>query len=173
MAERMTIQRFPKGLLDWLGMKGSGDTPHELGTQLASVMDIGQLYLLDRAAFQNGSTSNISTNGIQTPSTTNFTVPAGELWAMKNFTMSKYPSFAAATGGTFRLGYYRSLVGQYFAFGPEFVIPAAGGGVLAYQFRPDELYLTPGDFPVVFTYAGVWTTPSPVTLLIEYSRLTT
>lgn len=84
MAGPKTIQRFPKALLDWLGMKASsGSTPSELSDELVSVIDAGELYLAERLFSVQGICANLGVGNVgvgvaQAPFNT--LVPAGEAW---------------------------------------------------------------------------------------------
>jgi hypothetical protein len=171
MADRMTIQRFPKGLLDWLGMKGNGDTPHTLSEMLATTMDVGQLYLLDRQVSIIGNTPNISTDSFGGAATTAFTVPPGELWLVKNYSVFKLPAFPAATGWTTTLGYYRINPGQYYLLPARYVAPVATSFGFGYDFQWGELILGPGDQFAYLTQQGTYTTPTAMTMLAEYYRI--
>lgn len=52
MAGPLTIQRFPKGLIEILGMRATGDTPAALAQQIAGNLDLLDMYLLDRCKTQ-------------------------------------------------------------------------------------------------------------------------
>jgi len=48
MAGPLTIQRFPKGLIEILGMRATGDTPAQLAQDVSGSIDLIDHYLLDR-----------------------------------------------------------------------------------------------------------------------------
>jgi len=48
MAGPLTIQRFPKGLIEILGMRATGDTPAQLAQDVSGDLDLMDHYLLDR-----------------------------------------------------------------------------------------------------------------------------
>jgi hypothetical protein len=173
VADRLTIQRQPRALLDWLGMKGSGDTPHTLADYLQSTMEVGGLFLQDRALSIIDNTGNISTNGWSTPASANSVCPAGEMWIINSLTVYRTSALPAATGWTAWAGVYRIYNGSSFVVCPTpVVIPAAGMGATGQTFRVGDLILNPGDRPAVFTASGTYTTPSPMTFAMEYYRLT-
>jgi hypothetical protein len=93
MADIQTIQRVPRGLLDLLGSKGTGDTPHLLNAALVPVIDLWWLYALENQQQLNGNTANLATGsqGFQAAATTTFTVPDGEIWLLLNHSISFGP----------------------------------------------------------------------------------
>jgi len=100
MAGPLTIQRVPRGLLHALGMKGTGDLPHNLAETLFSSFDATQLYLQDNARTAYGNTGNITAfQTFFTSTTANMTVPAGELWLMTNFSANVQGIIGAANVG--------------------------------------------------------------------------
>jgi hypothetical protein len=52
MAGPQDIQRFPKGLIDLLGMRATGDTPRQLAQTTAPNIDLKTEYLLDRTTLR-------------------------------------------------------------------------------------------------------------------------
>lgn len=77
MAELFSIQRIPAGLLQLLGMRGTGKNPGALSDQVIGTLDLRQAYQLDQldteaSAFVTG------------PSGTNavITVPDNEWWVV-------------------------------------------------------------------------------------------
>jgi len=77
----MTIQRAPKGLLDLLAMKGTGDLPHELSETLSASVDVMDLYLNESYQVQTFATLAIAAAGFAgAPS---LIVPQGEYWLLK------------------------------------------------------------------------------------------
>ena len=172
MAGRLTIQRFPKGLLDWLGMKGSGDVPADLSPLVQSSIEIGPLYLLDRIAQAVTGSPNINANGTFAAVAANLTVPPGEQWMLTNYTIARTANFGAGTGGTFQGAYFRAAVTQYFALPGPVVCPVAGSFAWTYQFKPYELVLSPGDLLAGYVTSGVFGIPAGVNMFAEYYRMT-
>lgn len=93
----MTIQRYPSGLLDFLGMQSTGDTPHELAQELRASLDLTDLYLSDRlrAASAGGAVAITATGyqagGVQT------VCPSGENWLVYGMGMTSVAITAGAT----------------------------------------------------------------------------
>lgn len=87
MADRLTIQRYPTGLLDFLGMQSTGDTPHSVGEQITGVMDLTDMYAIDRLRSQLTSVGPIT--GVNAFSgQAGQDVPAGEMWLVQGITMT-------------------------------------------------------------------------------------
>lgn len=78
MANPLTVQRLPRGLLDLLLMKGSGELPHELAENLVSTIDGTAFYLGDTFRHKVGLTIPIVAPGAQ--SVAELAVPPGEIW---------------------------------------------------------------------------------------------
>jgi hypothetical protein len=78
MSGRLTVQRLPRGLLDALLMKGTGDLPHELGEELVSTIDATSFYLGDTFRAQS-SLTNVC-NAVGAYSGLTLGVPPGEIW---------------------------------------------------------------------------------------------
>jgi hypothetical protein len=148
VAGPLSIQRLPKGLLDWLGMKGSGETPTQLAATVAAVNDIGELYLLDRLGQANSATIAIPTVGtFQGTASGNTVVPDLTIWLVKSISITT-GTLPAGTSYTARPGYQRKQSNVYLA--PNNQNAAAAGERIAegwYFEKP--LILLPGDQPIV------------------------
>jgi hypothetical protein len=95
MADRMTIQRFPSGLLDLLGMQSTGDTPHVLNESLISTVDIQDLYLSERLKGRNdGGSVPITTTGYIAGGSSGV-VPATEAWQVYGISATSVPCTVA------------------------------------------------------------------------------
>jgi len=142
MAGRQTIQRFPSGLLDTLGMKGTGDTPHELAGQLAAYFNASEMYLENRRAYVNpvgpGPTDQAYSYNA------GGTVPQGQLWIVKCVDWSFVAG--AATDMQVRAAYSWPQSTPPFVYGDLLTIPA--GVAKTYHncrtFQTGELILQPG-----------------------------
>jgi hypothetical protein len=95
MAGPQTIQRLPRGLLDALQMKGTGDLPHLLGAELVANYDATELYLADRLTSQSSNIKNFTSGA--TNNNLNIVVPQGEIWLV------------FAVGGLFQTGVGASI----------------------------------------------------------------
>jgi len=67
MAGPLTIQRVPRGMLDWLDMKGTGQLPAELADQLRATIDSTYCYLIDKLYYQNGAQGRNTSGNTQYP----------------------------------------------------------------------------------------------------------
>jgi hypothetical protein len=80
MAKPLDIQRLPTGLLDLLGLKGSGKTPVELNEKVsATLADCVDYYLVNRRTIITGN-SAIAMTGLGNFAATGVLVPATEIW---------------------------------------------------------------------------------------------
>jgi hypothetical protein len=94
MAGPQDIQRLPKGLIDLVGMRATGQTPSQLAQLVAGEIDLKQEYLLDR--LQVGTW----TSGIALPAVGDIRVsgPApGVQWYVFGVSGTAGPVAAAAT----------------------------------------------------------------------------
>jgi hypothetical protein len=146
MSGRLTIQRVPKGLLDALNMKGSGDTPTDLAPLVQSQFDSTTLYLQDIRRI-NG--PNVMANPSAGSYTTNagLTVPAGEQWMMIQALFRLTTDVTGA--GRFALGYGTpgaTPVCVFAFFETDQVIAAGTAANYNYgrRFQFGELILPPG-----------------------------
>lgn len=106
MAGRLDIQRVPFGLVDLLGMKGSGDSPHTLAEAIAVTLADGADYYLAprRVQVESDTPIDIATTGLL--QVTSGAVPSNELWLVYAYTVTLNQNTAAATAislcGSFR-----------------------------------------------------------------------
>lgn len=77
MAELKSVQSIPSGVLELLGMKGSGQNPKTFEDALRGVIDVRQLYALPRMAT---AFDGFNAGAIGTKAT--LTVPANEHWLL-------------------------------------------------------------------------------------------
>jgi len=75
------IQRYPRGLIDLLGMRATGDTPHQLAQTTVPQIDLLDMYLADRCF---GVTFNASgvVAALGNLTFTGAAVPQGEMWLL-------------------------------------------------------------------------------------------
>jgi hypothetical protein len=106
MAGPQDIQRYPRGLIDLLGMRATGDTPHTLDQSVTGSLELLELYINDRM-IPNASVApgNLAAIGnVQIPG---LTVPDRELWLIMELTVY-IPAIAAATACKFNGGILRA-----------------------------------------------------------------
>jgi hypothetical protein len=149
MAGPQDIQRYPRGLIDLLGMRATGETPHQLGKDLAPVLEQLDLYLLDRQRQIQTSTTTVSSLGnLLFPS---MTVPSGELWFVYEITL-QIPAVAAASSVRAMLAVYRSQTGTNLPLGvaPSIDALALQANAIGVHFEK-PLLMTPAQSIGVFT----------------------
>lgn len=93
----LPIGRSPSGLLELLGLKGSGANPRSLSEVLQGTLALDQLYLAPLRTRTIAVTSVINANGNWVA----MTVPAAELWLLENVTY--YTGTALGAGESYRL----------------------------------------------------------------------
>lgn len=148
MAGPQTISRLPTGLLDLLGMKGTGDTPHELAAYLQSNVDLTDLYLSDRVSFLLGSPT-ITGVGFVGGSP----VPDGQVWLVQGLSLQSNPVTAGASV-TISLAHYIARLNTAFILHPQQNTYAAGT-ILGMGLRFDRPAIwRPGDTARVITSAA-------------------
>jgi hypothetical protein len=170
VAGPFTIQRLPKGLLDFLSMKGSGQTPTELESALRSVIDTTPLYLADRQASLITNTGNIVADGTQAFASTVGTVPNGEVWMPIAASMSRATAGLTA-GNTFEIQ-IQAFVAQF----ATVVFPGIGnvvtpnGGHVGVLF-PNTFLMQPGDRFSAITSKGAYAGTNALVFNLWYHRL--
>jgi len=142
-----TIQRFPRGLLHALAMKGSGDAPNQLSEAVLGTFALDEYYLADNSRVVFGQTANITVPTWWPNTSSACIVPAGEMWIVRNLSVW---SGAFATGGYIVPGYQRKIAttANYCLITAGAVnVPAAVGQYVAcgVQFQTNALVLYPGD----------------------------
>jgi len=170
MAGPLTIQRFPRGLLDLLGMKGTGQAPTSLAELLAGTIDATQFYLFERITTTTKFLANSAIGGYRTDAT--LTVPAGELWI---FDTASY-FIAVSAAGSIRLtpAYQRAVsTGDWSGLGVQ--TQQVGGAAATDQLISGqlgrELILSPSDTIGAYINAPIVGTYS-LFMRMDYYRLT-
>jgi hypothetical protein len=146
MADAKTIQRLPAGLLDLLGMQSTGDTPHLISGEVVPMLDLIDLYLVDRLRGTNAATANVAAPGSLL--TTVGPTP-GEMWLCYGLSASSNGALAAATGYTANLLVNRPSTGfsQFITLPQAVANPALFATGVTFQ-KP--LIMRPGDT------LGIW-----------------
>lgn len=169
MAGPLDIQRYPMGVVDLLGMKSTGDTPHVLDQAVRLNLDALDYYLWPRkVSFTGQSSSNATAVGQIMDFLGIPLVPAGQLWAVysvnlwwgpepagANITAVPYYDFQNTTGRVF----FDPVVGNIAAWG-------AGGKV----FEKPHL-VGPGSKFRAYVLAITGAPNIPVTLDLTYAVL--
>jgi hypothetical protein len=127
MAGPQDIQRYPKGLIDLLGMRATGDTPHQLAQQTSPDIDMLDFYLADRGEVLEATTPAVVALGNQ--SFVGARVPSGQMWLIYELSFI-VPPIAAASTLDASLVLYRNSTANAFAIalGPRVTLAASTGG---------------------------------------------
>lgn len=145
MADPLTIQRYPRGLLDLLGSKSSGQNPIVLAEVVQPTIDVSALYQFDLVDARSATTNAANLPGAWGVTGTNLTVPAGELWLLHNLSFAANTNLAAGESYKVTGAIFRSQWSQW-QLGPTY---AEVSGVntrpaLGWQFQRPEI-MRPGD----------------------------
>jgi hypothetical protein len=168
MAGPQDIQRFPKGLIDLLGMRATGETPAQLAQQVISNIEVLDLYLLDRlSTFQISTAAITATGNVLFPNTT---VPNGEIWWVYELSY-QLPSLAAATSLQTNLCVYRSQASTNLplALGPAQTTPALFGNQWGIHFE-NPLIMTAGQSVGIYTSQITGAPGSAPQLTMHFAR---
>jgi hypothetical protein len=125
MAGPQDIQRFPKGLIDLLGMRATGDTPNQLGQLTQPMLSIKDEYLLDRCQIRTwdfGAVITVQGNTILA----NSGPGPGFQWYVYGISGALGGTIAAAATLQLGLGINRGPV-----LGNAILLPGCVSGVLA------------------------------------------
>lgn len=163
MAGPFDIQRVPKGLVDTLGMRGTGDNPHVLGQEVRSTIETTDFYLIERlSTFQLSTQAVLAAAATFYPVDTASIVPPGQFWLMYSLSFRTGSVIPAATGVKFFGCIQQTSI-------PCIVTDQAVGavgespGTGAHWERPR--ILRPGDRPTVFC-SGITGAPG-LAVLVE------
>lgn len=145
MATPLTIQRFPRGLLDLLGSKSNGDNPTVLSPTVVPILDLSAMYQFDKMEARSATTNVVNLAGAWAVTGTQLTVPAGEIWLLHNLSVNANANLAAGEAYTLVPAIYRTQWSKW-QLGPDF---ASGSGVgtrpsVGWQFERPEI-MRPGD----------------------------
>lgn len=170
MAGPQDIQRYPRGLIDLLGMRATGETPSKLSQENHGTLEMLEFYLNDRMT-PNASASAAPPAAIGNIPITGLTVPDRELWLV--FELTTY--IAAIAGGTavkFTGGVLRNRgSGNVFtALTLPVSVPAGEAGYVGTKFTRPVL-MTPGNV-VAAQVTGITGLPGqPISAAIYYAAL--
>lgn len=172
MADPLTIQRYPRGLLDLLGSKSSGQNPVVLSEVVQPIIDVGQLYQVDLAEARSATTAAANLTGAYGVTGTNLTVPAGEVWLLHNLSLAANTNLAAGESYQVRGAIYRSQWAQWQLSNAS----VSCGGVntrpaLGWQFHRPEI-LRPGDSVGIYV-VDVQAASEQFTVSCYFTRLST
>lgn len=94
MAGPQDIQRYPRGLIDLLGMRATGETPHQLAMSTSPQLELLDFYLADRCVGVTF-TGSAAVTALGNLTFTGSTVPQGEMWLLYEATVFLSPCAAA------------------------------------------------------------------------------
>jgi hypothetical protein len=164
VAGPFTIQRVPRGVLELLGLRGSGDLPHEMAQEIRATLDIGPFYGFDLLKTPSQLTASVA-NGWNIA----HTVPPGELWVPTNISAE----FSSGVGAAafLCLGYKRlqDNTGPNRSFGQSVTLGASAIAQMGVSFNFGQLILASGD-TVGARASGVAATVSSF-VVIDYYKL--
>jgi len=170
MADRLTIQRFPKGLLGLLGMQVGGDTPQALAPDTQGVVDMLDFYTADLRKTTQISQANITAAG---QLITTSVVPNGEIWLMRDFSFQSTAAAPAATAAQLVIGHVQNFTGAglLFPLAESEQIGPGDSSIFGKHFERPDVWL-PGDG--VFLFCNRMTAGGPISAIflnMAYSRV--
>lgn len=143
MAGPQDIQRYPRGIINLLGMLGTGETPHKFSNDISGEVDMLDFYLSDRGEVVECTTAAVLALGFN--AFVGSAVPSGELWLIYEASFI-VPQIAAASTLDCSLVMYRSptVNTKAVALGPRVNILASQGGCDGLHFEKPML-MQPGQ----------------------------
>ena len=165
----LDIQRAPAGLLELLGLRGTGNTPRQLDELLQGHLDLTPLYLAPLARTIRAATAAVGANGFF--GATAATIPQGELWVLSSIAAS---STNMAAGESYRLALAISRGGsvntlEIFAQSTQTASGVTQRIGTGYTF-PEFKILGPGDVPGVYV-TDVTAGAHVFSIDVSYARL--
>lgn len=164
MAGPLDIQKVPRGLLDALGLKGSGRSPVALAPETRLTFPSDWAYLYDAATRTQG-VNLTGTNGFNT----SWTVPFGECWIVTQLTglvTNGVGVTCVMAPAVIRIG--ATLFPQ--VYGPPVSCVASMQTCTGFNFDIGAMILRPGDVGGVFLTSVAGGTPTSA-VPVEYYRL--
>lgn len=167
MAGPFDIQRYPKGVIDLLGMRATGDTPNQLASSTAPVIEMTDYYLTDRVVgLALSPAAPLAAIGFAPA--VGSAVPAGEQWMVYSAAMI-LPAIAAATAIKTAFVIRRAFAAyQVMVETPQ--IPAGEGFIGGLTFERPMVMRSGDDFGC-FTVNITGAPASTPTLYLAFARL--
>lgn len=167
MAGPLDIQRVAVGLTDLLGLRATGDSPHQIGQEVRATLEMLDLYTAYRVEFLQGATANVAALGFLTSSIG--AVPNGEMWLVYQIGYFS-GAFAAATDCRFAGSLQRQGVSNPMPFTDTFTVTTAGQAAAGVMF-PRPIVMMPRD-QIGVTIASITGAPGVgITCNIYFTRL--
>lgn len=166
---RMSIQRVPWGMLDYLGLKGSGDNPTTLSNVVSPVVDFTNAYLYQRWVTFSLPTINMAAGFITTAVPSDLQAPAGSLMIFDQLHFRSSAIMGAGTTIRAALMAYNSQTLLPFAMGES--SSATVGEFGSGTWNPAGLVLRPGEGVGLWcnAFAGI---TQPYTIAGRFAYLT-
>jgi len=150
MAGPLTIQRFPKGLIEILGMRATGDTPAQLAQDVSGDLDLLDFYLLDRCRDLSITTGvAIASAGFTTMGTASGP-GAGFIWLVYSISV-QFGAVAAAATLQSQVGISRSANSLVGLPGMDTPLLVAGASAQVAVYFEKPLIMRPGDLVAIQT----------------------
>jgi len=149
MAGPLTIQRFPKGLIEILGMRATGDTPAQLAQDVSGDLDLLDFYLLDRCQDRLITSISIPAVGEINMGTTAGPAP-GFIWLVYDLAV-RLPTPAAASSIQCVWGIQRTASAMTMIEGLRSPVVLPGDTFDAAKHFEKPLIMRPGDLVGVAT----------------------
>lgn len=170
MAGPQDIQRYPRGLIDLLGMRATGETPHKLAQENSGTLEMLEFYLNDRMV-PNAAAAAAPPAAIGSVQIPGLVVPDRELWLVSEMTFY-IAAIAVATALKFTGGVLRNRgSGNVFsALVPSITVPAQEAGYVGVKFDRPVLML-PGNVVAAQVTQITGLPGQPISAAIWYASL--
>jgi len=169
VAGPLTIQRVPRGLLGFLGLRGSGQLPSELSPTIAGVVDATVLYARDDFRWARAAEPAANTSWLKYATQT---VPQGEIWVVCSM-WAVAGTGAAVTIQALRPALRRAdggLFDNYITNEQQVPVAINSDVRLGWSFPWGQLILAPGDI-IGLALQGVAGGNASVSFGVEYYRM--
>lgn len=166
MAGPFDIQRAPIGLLDLFGLKATGDSPHLLEPAVSSVIEVGNLYTIDRMLFDFRATAVAPVATGYLGLSLNTGPPPGALWMLYSASL-QLAQIAPATAIGITPVIRRGGVAVYEALAPTIQRGADQGGMSGGLYYGAPILMRPGD--ELGTFVNSITGAVATTAIMSYS----
>jgi hypothetical protein len=157
----LQLSQFAKGLLDLVGLQNFGENPRELSPVVVPTVDIGEQYqvqLLRPVALPIADILVGSNSG------TTLTVPAGEVWCLKQAAAGAVTDAAEAIAFNVAV----QIEGNSYALGPLVTLAASVSGLSVSLYQ--NLWLPAGAAIGVFCQSKTGTVNGTVTAMFTRLR---
>jgi hypothetical protein len=170
VADSLTIQRFPRGLLGLLGTQAGGDTPQQLSPIAGGVVDLLPFYTADLRRTAQANVGNVGAAGTLFVGSSVVACPVGEMWLVHEAGAQCTAAAPAATTARIALALER-LQGTTVVYAFDERAVATGEIVNVSLHFEVPLVMLPGDVWGIFCAAMAGGPIGPFFMNVTYTRI--